>query len=156
VRTRSTRASSPSTAHRCLLTGSRHDGEDALQDALLSVASSWERTRPRHALAYLRRAVANASFDLLHMRRDVLVAEVPDRATDDRGFLRYEEDRRFFALVDNLPDRQRSTLILRYFADLDDRAIAELLGVSPETVRSQAHRGLEKLRSAMSVPGGRN
>ena len=131
-----------------LLTGNRFDGEDALQEALLSVAASWQRTRPQKALAYLKKSVANASFDLLKKRREISVAEVPDTLVHERRFLKYEDDQQFFALVNTLPEGQRNTLILRYFSDLDDRAIADILGVTPETVRSQAHRGLEKLRTS--------
>lgn len=134
-----------------LLTGNRFDGEDALQEALIRVAASWERARPAKALAYLKRSVANECFDLIRRRREISVADVPDTPVHERRFLRHEEDQQFFALVDQLPDRQRSTLILRYFADLDDRSIAEILDCSPETVRSQAHRGLEKLRIATAA-----
>ena len=137
-----------------LLTGNRFDGEDALQEALISVAGSWKRTRPQQAVAYLKKSVANACFDLMKKRRDISVSDVPDSPVHDRRFLKYEDDQQFFALVNTLPEGQRSTLILRYFADLDDRAIAEILGVTPETVRSQAHRGLEKLRA--SVLAGRD
>ncbi|MDM4763899.1 sigma-70 family RNA polymerase sigma factor [Galbitalea sp. SE-J8] len=137
-----------------LLTGNRFDGEDALQDALVKVAASWTRTRPTKALPYLKRAVANASFDLIRRRRETAVEEVPERAQLERGFLRYEQDVAFFALVDALPDGQRRVLILRYFADLDDRAIAETLDITPETVRSQAHRGLAKLRADLAVTAG--
>jgi RNA polymerase sigma factor (sigma-70 family) len=50
-----------------------------------------------------------------------------------------------------LPERQRETLVLRYYADLDDIQISKILGVSRETVRSQAMRGLDKLREFESV-----
>jgi DNA-directed RNA polymerase specialized sigma24 family protein len=43
--------------------------------------------------------------------------------------------------------RQRATLILRYHADFDDRTIAATLGCSVETVRSQAHHAIAKLRA---------
>ncbi len=136
-----------------LLTGNRHDGEDALQNAVVAVAQSWQRTRPRAALPYLRRAVANESPRLLRGRREIATDVAPDRPFDDPRFLRYEEDQRFFALLADLPEKQRATLVLRYFADLDDRAIGELLHCSVETVRSQASRALAKLRDSDVVNG---
>jgi RNA polymerase sigma factor (sigma-70 family) len=47
--------------------------------------------------------------------------------------------------VDLLPARQRETLVLRYYLDLPDDEIARLMGVSPSTVRSAAHRALNAL-----------
>ena len=42
--------------------------------------------------------------------------------------------------------RQRVVLMLRYHEQLTDEEIARLLGISRGTVRSQAARGLDKLR----------
>ena len=44
--------------------------------------------------------------------------------------------------LDSLPPRSRSILVLRYYADLDDRAIAETLGIAESTVRATASRAL--------------
>jgi RNA polymerase sigma factor (sigma-70 family) len=43
------------------------------------------------------------------------------------------------AAIRRLPERQRLTLFLRYYADLDYAAIAEVLGVSPGTVGASLH-----------------
>jgi RNA polymerase sigma factor (sigma-70 family) len=90
--------------------------------------------------------VSNKALNHLTRRRELPSDQIPDVARDDLGFLRFEEDKRFFARVDTLPVKQRATLVLRYYADLDDKAIAELLDCSVQTVRSQAHHGLAKLR----------
>lgn len=139
-----------------LLTGNRHDAEDVVQDALISVASAWMIARPQSGLAYLRKAVANRALELGRRKREFAVETVPDAAIDDHGFLRLEQDRRFFAIVDALPERQRATVILRYHADLEDREIASILGVTPETVRSQAHRALATLRDHVAPLEGRD
>jgi len=131
-----------------LLTGNRHDAEDVVQDVLISVASAWPVMRP---LAYLKRSVANRSVDIMRKRREVVTDTVPDTPYDDAGLLRHEEDKRFFELLQDLPDRQRETLVLRYHADLSNAAIAKILGCSVETVRSQAHHALAKLRASESV-----
>ncbi len=49
--------------------------------------------------------------------------------------------------LDSLPPRARSILVLRYYADLDDRAIAQSLGISESTVRATASRALATLRA---------
>ncbi|MFT3872075.1 MAG: sigma factor-like helix-turn-helix DNA-binding protein [Nocardioides sp.] len=49
-----------------------------------------------------------------------------------------------------VPAKQRTALVLRYYLDLDDSRIGELMGCSRATVRSHIHRGLQSLRGAIS------
>jgi RNA polymerase sigma factor (sigma-70 family) len=49
-------------------------------------------------------------------------------------------------LLATLPRRQRAVLVLRFYEDLDDDAVARVLSCSPSTVRSNAARGLAALR----------
>lgn len=55
------------------------------------------------------------------------------------------------ALASALPGRQREVVVLRYFADLDDRHIALLMGLSESGVRSLVARALSNLRSHPEV-----
>lgn len=137
-----------------LLTGNRHDGEDAVQEAMISVGQAWHRVRRETAFAYASRAVARKAIDIARARREVLAGEIPDRPMDDLGLLRHEEDRAFFARLAAVPAQQRAVLVLRYYADFDDRQIARVLRCSTSTVRSQAARALARLRDE-AQPDGR-
>ena len=48
-----------------------------------------------------------------------------------------------------LGERQRAVVVLRYFADLPDVEIAEVLGCRPSTVRSLVRRALRVLRKEL-------
>jgi len=126
-----------------LMTGNRHDAEDIVQDVLISVASTWPVAYP---LAYLKKAVANRCIDLIRTRHEVPTDDVPDTPYDDQRFFEHEELNEFFVLLQDLPPRQRETLVLRYQFDLTDSTIARMLGISIATVRSQAQHALRKLR----------
>jgi len=139
-----------------LLTGNRHDAEDIVQDALISVAKAWPTAKPTSGLAYLKRAVANRAIDVSRGRRETAVGDIPETYGDDFSFLALEDDQRFLQLLSRLPERQRATLILRFHADMDDRAIAKVLNVTVATVRSQAQHGLAKLRADEELLEGRN
>lgn len=81
---------------------------------------------------------------------------MPERQESENGFLRFDERRRFFELVQDLPPRQKQTIVLRYLFDLSDHTIAQLLEVSVATVRSQAQHALRKLRVGHEVTAGRD
>ena len=49
-----------------------------------------------------------------------------------------------------LPRDQRVALVLRYYEDLPDHEIAEVMGCAPATVRTRIHRALAKLREEMT------
>ena len=51
--------------------------------------------------------------------------------------------------VAELPYKQRAVLVLRYWADLREEEIAEVVGVRPATVRSITSRALERLRKEL-------
>jgi RNA polymerase sigma factor (sigma-70 family) len=48
-----------------------------------------------------------------------------------------------------LPLRQRQVMVLRYLADYSPKEIAELLGISPNTVAVHEHRALQQLRAVL-------
>ena len=54
------------------------------------------------------------------------------------------------ALVDELPYRQKTVLVLRYYCDSSEAEIAAALGCRPGTVKSLAARGLAQLREVIT------
>ncbi|MER5319102.1 SigE family RNA polymerase sigma factor [Streptosporangium roseum] len=120
--------------------------EDLLQTALAKAWSAWRRVGDDPD-PYVYRILANthASWWRRRWRAEVPSGDLPDVAGEDpTGEIGAREAVRH-ALA-GLPDRQRAVIVLRYFADLPDPRIAEILGCSVATVRSQASRALAKLR----------
>ena len=129
-----------------LLCGDRMLAEDLLQEALLRTYTRWRRvTDPA---AYARRVLVTVSVDesrRAHRRRERVVDEPPERPGPDGDADVLESDRLRTSLA-ALPPRQRAAVVLRHWLDLDAAEAGALLGCTPETVRSQAKRGLDKLR----------
>jgi RNA polymerase sigma-70 factor (sigma-E family) len=136
-----------------LLTGQdRAAAQDLLQLALERAYRHWSRVcRSGEPERYVRRILANASNDV--WRRAARRPERPLRPGDigavepDQADAVAERDFLMRALA-ALPARQRTVLVLRYFADLSEAEIADALGCSVGTVKSQASRGLARLREA--------
>lgn len=130
-----------------LVTGNRQDAEDAVQDAVIAVSAAWPRVTERGAYQYLRTAVVRRAIGT---KRPLTVdIDLFDAPVADENFLRLERDRQFLDLLASLPPQQRAVLVLKYYADLDDRAIARTLGCGVANVRSQASRALARLRAEL-------
>jgi RNA polymerase sigma-70 factor (sigma-E family) len=137
-----------------LLTGDRAVAEDLVQEAFVRFVGRFRFLRyPDDFEPYLRRTIVNLSKNHFRRRaveRAYLEREGP-RAEDvstDPDVATYDTLRS--ALL-RLPVRQRTALVLRYFEDLPDATIAELLRCRPATVRSLVARGLEALRTTPEV-----
>ena len=63
----------------------------------------------------------------------------------------HAEHNQVWALCATLPAKQRAAVVLRYYEDLPDAEIAEILACSPATVRSQIHRALASLRTTLAT-----
>jgi RNA polymerase sigma-70 factor (sigma-E family) len=130
-----------------LLTGDRHRAEDLVQDVLLAMHRRFAQVLPLdNPLAYARRALVNAntSWRRRASSSEVVVDLFADSPAVD-GNDAAERDALWQALR-RLPVRQRTVLVLRFYADAADVDIADLLGCRLGTVRSLVSRGLAALR----------
>ena len=127
-----------------------------MQECLFKVARRWPRvrkmTQPR---AYARRILVNLAFDEARGRArrnselDFAPAVLDGPARDLLGGL--ESRAELFEALADLTPRQRAVLVLRYFNDLSESQTAEVLGCSQGTVKSNASRGLARLREVLSL-----
>ncbi len=128
-----------------LLTGDAHLAEDLVQGALLKAAEHWHRieTSPE---AYVRRTLYTQQVSVWRRRRGV--REHALGAYDAAAAAGHDPDLRL-SLVEalrRLTTRQRTVLVLRFFEDLTEPQVADLLGVSRGTVKSTTHHALARLR----------
>lgn len=139
-----------------LLTGDLGHAEDLAQTTLIKAYRSWPRVRKVEDVdAYVRKILVNCNRSRFRVKRpmEYSVAAVPEHPvwTDaDRGI---EERDVLFAALAALPPRQRAIVVLRYWEDLAEGEVAELLGCSVGNVKSQASRALAKLRSDAGLAG---
>ena len=133
------------------IAGDRESAEDALQSAYAKAFASWRRVRAAdHPEAYVRRMAVN---ELVNVRRrawwraersyaeppEPPPVSAPEPGTGARDAV--------WTAVCSLPPRQRAVVVLRYYEQLSEAEIAEVLGCSRGTVKSQASRALRALRT---------
>jgi RNA polymerase sigma-70 factor (sigma-E family) len=137
------------------LTHDRSAAEDVVQEALMRIYRTWRRTMPENAEAYAYRTVVN---EFLRRRRLRSATELVTDAVPEVAAPEFESgvvDRaQLWQSLGRLPARQRAVLVLRYYEDLPDARIAELLGAKEATVRSLALRALTTLRNTAVVTEG--
>jgi RNA polymerase sigma-70 factor (sigma-E family) len=148
-------ASGPLLHTAWLLTGDHHAAHDLTQMALVKTYLAWPRVRSDGALAYARRILVNERTDSWRRRRrEVVVEEPPDSPSDDVSDVVADRDE-IVQMLAGLPDQQRRVIVLRYYLDLSEQSVADLLNISVGSVKSAASRGLAALRAELAhVEGG--
>jgi RNA polymerase sigma factor (sigma-70 family) len=125
--------------------GERELARDVVQDAFARLVRSQSTFRGDGTLeGWVWRAVVNAARSARRAEqvRQTGATETAEIAQPDEE--RLDEEVR--ALLTSLPERQRLVLFLRYYADLDYRSIAEVLGIESGTVAATLNQGRAALR----------
>ena len=135
-----------------LLTSDAALAEDITQEAFIRVAGRFRHLRSAGAFdAYLRRTVVNLCMSH-HRRRRVERTYLerqrtrPDRAHEQPDVAARDELTR---ALRSLPMRQRAAVVLRYYADLPEQQVADMLGCSVSAARSLVFRAMETLRATI-------
>jgi RNA polymerase sigma-70 factor (sigma-E family) len=133
-----------------LLCQDRHRADDLVQQAIIKVYVHWAKAAGADNIDAYVNAILVREF--LHERRSGWVTRVsltdqlpegPARPVDHDCSMDLQ------AAVAALPPRQRATLVLRYYCDLNADQSAHALGCSAGTVKSQTAKALDSLRRAM-------
>jgi RNA polymerase sigma-70 factor, ECF subfamily len=135
------------------LSGSRSGAEDLAQEAFLAAYNNWDRIAGyEQPGAWVRRVVANRSVSFFRRRRAEAKAlaraargqriELPDLGWSDPGF---------WNAVRSLPRRQSQVVALFYLEDLPIAHVADILDMSPGTVKRHLHNGRLALARRLAV-----
>jgi RNA polymerase sigma-70 factor (sigma-E family) len=131
-----------------VMLGDRAAAEDVVQEAFGGLYRRWDQLSDAdRALQYVRSSVLNGCRSALRRRRlqDVQAVHQAPAVSAETAALASEERREVMRALRLLPDRQREVLVLRFYLDQSEAAIAQAMGISQSTVRSTAHRALAAL-----------
>ena len=116
--------------------------EEIAQDAFAKVYERWNRLDQPGG--YLRTAVVNGARSELRkreVRRRIGLRPFSPPQPEDQEYL--------LDALDQLSPRQKTVLVLRFYADMTEKEIAQAMGVRPGTVKSATSRGLAELRKVV-------
>jgi RNA polymerase sigma-70 factor (sigma-E family) len=136
-----------------LLVRDEPTAEEVVQECFIAMHDRWNNLREEDkALSYLKQAVVNRSRSVLRHRSVVdrnAPKPIPDMPSAEQGAINLLERSEVISALRALPDRQRQALVLRYYADLSEAQIAEMLGISKGAVKSHTARGMSSLRTIL-------
>jgi len=138
------------------IVGNEAEAEDALQEAFVSAFRNLDHYRADASFgAWLRRIVVNKSINILKQRRDLRWPEhdefdIPEEEEQPeyREGLTVERVKR---AIQELPEGYRAVLSLYLLEGYDHQEIAEILGISESTSKSQLNRAKGKLREKLTL-----
>lgn len=138
-----------------LLVGDLAAAEELVQEAFVRTYQASHRLRSASAApAYLRSTVVNLAHSRFRRERIARRRRPPmdlaGASPEDIVVLR-EDHRELLDALNQLPNRQRECVILRYYVDLSEAEIAETLGISTGAVKSHSHRALATLESILEA-----
>jgi RNA polymerase sigma-70 factor (sigma-E family) len=137
-----------------VLTADQDAAEDLLQSALIKAAAHWGRIRTSPE-GYVRRIMYREQAGRLRIRArrpETVMAQVPEQPSQDPP-VSLEARLALQDALRALPPGKRAVLALRYLEDLPESQVAEILGCSVGTVRSQTHKAITQLRSLLPSLG---
>lgn len=141
-----------------LCCGDRDVAEDLVADAVARMWPAWRGGRITNPDGYCRRIITNRLTDRrrrVAVKRRIDAGVRADRASTPDPTGASDDQLTLWPLVLALPAKQRAVIVLRYYEARSETEIAELLDVSPGTVKSRASRGLDRLRAQLQeVPHG--
>jgi len=149
------------------ITSDRAAAEDVVAEAFITAFARIGQFDSRRAFApWFYRIVVNDALKIIRRKRPIrmpacAVGALADRAEaacdPEATSLRQDMQGEVIAAIQTLPPPQRAAVILRYYLDLDEAAIAAILGCPRGTVKWRLYAARQRLRPALATfsPEGR-
>jgi RNA polymerase sigma factor (sigma-70 family) len=139
-----------------LTNGATAAAEDAVAETFVRVYGVWADGRVDNFFPYARRALVNQIMGV-YRGEQLANRHIAVQSGDVRGQRELEDSvvdsASTFELLSQLPPRQRTAVVLRYYEDLPYEQIATTMNVSVGTVKSEVSTGLRRLRELMNRDG---
>ena len=143
-----------------LITGSREEAQDILQEVFVSVWKSRQTFNPDKGklTTWLHRITVNKCLERKRKKKLTFVSlekvDLPQTQSSDEVLVSRQEYERLIEAMNTLETKHRVVLVLRYFNDLSYEEIAQTVGVPLGTVKSRINQALKLLRGQLNTQRG--
>ena len=134
-----------------LIVHDRAAAEDIVADSLLAALDHGRSLRDDDALRpWLLRIATNKALRQRQRAARIVKLDVVDGAVAEIGGPTADDSMALWQAVRDLPPRMRAAVGLRYYLDLPVETVAQVLEVSPNTIKTQLKSALAHLRTALA------
>lgn len=146
-----------------MLSGDWHEADDIVQKSLTKLYPNWHRIEPGGTAAYARKIVTNTYLSGLRRawaRRERTTEALPEPEVHGTPQETIDTRMEVLGALEELPARQRATIVLRYCEQLTVEETAAAMRCSTGTVKSQSAKAIQTLRKILhnkpqTAPQGR-
>ena len=119
------------------------DALDVVQESAYRAIRDCRKVRNKDYLStWIYRIVVNTALDMLRRKKkENITEELPEIPVEDQY-----QDLELRTVLNQLDDKSRTIILLRYFEDLKLEDIADIVGDNLNTVKARLYRSLKKLR----------
>lgn len=119
------------------------DALDVVQESAYRAIRDCKKVRNKDYLStWIYRIVVNTALDMLRRKKkENITEELPEIPVEDQY-----QDLELRTVLNQLDDKSRTIILLRYFEDLKLEDIADIVGDNLNTVKARLYRSLKKLR----------
>jgi RNA polymerase sigma-70 factor, ECF subfamily len=126
-----------------------NDALDILQETIYKAFISIQNLKePNYFSTWLSKILINTSLDFIKKRNRVIPFEEVEQPKNHHQ-QKMEEKLDLMEAIKKLDAQYKSAIILRYYKDLTIKQIAEILECPEGTVKTNIHRGLQKLKTEL-------
>lgn len=154
----------PLTRYAVSILGDIERSRDAVQDTFIKLYGQDPKAIEDKVKAWLFTVCRNRCYDILKKEKrikrldDDEIHALPSSVDDPAQLMAREEDRtklnsdlkKLLSLIEELPDRQREVMRLKFQADLSYKEIGEALDITVSNVGFIVHSAFKKLRESMN------
>ena len=143
-----------------LITGSREEAEDILQEVFVSVWRSRQTFNPDKGklTTWLHRITVNKCMEKQRKKKLIFVSlekvDLPQTQSSEEVLVNKQEYERLIEAMNSLNTKHRVVLVLRYFNSLSYEEIAQTVGAPLGTVKSRINQALRLLRGQFNTQYG--
>jgi RNA polymerase sigma-70 factor, ECF subfamily len=122
--------------------------QESIQKALLTIGDLKEEQKLK---SWFFKIVVNKSLDFLRKRKRINVVDGETLEFLGKGNHDVYQNIDLERCLDNLPEKFRTVIVLRYFEDLKIEEVAEILQENQNTIKTRLYRALSMLRIEMDI-----
>ncbi|GGH76785.1 RNA polymerase sigma-70 factor (ECF subfamily) [Pullulanibacillus pueri] len=122
------------------------DALDIVQETIYKAFISIKKLKePKHFSTWLTRILMNTAITFIKKHKPLVLLENMDRV-DDTHPHRVEESLDLLEAIENLEEKYKTVIILRYYRDLTIKQIADILNCPEGTIKTHLHRAIGQLK----------